>query len=377
MHLLMTPIVMLLSAWLGVIASELVIVAPIDCQVAQRDDTNHAWITLRVVAPPGSLTIRARATPVDTARRGVAQEWSAVSDLLLADGTASGRYRVAAGGWYRLDVQALDGAEAVLASGSVARIGVGEVFLVAGQSNSANFGAKLSARDDRAVMLGWTDNEKRNGTANDARLVASWHLPHPWLPLADPVRPANGGGGGPWSPFADLLCASTGVPVAIIPVGIGGTQILSWVKGQPNSGYDRLLQAAHFAGAFRAVLWHQGESDAADAWHTPADAYAERLTAIIDALAVDTGAPHPWLVARAAWLATSQEANIAAVRRGQQAVIDARADVFSGPDTDTHTGKAWRLDGSHFNADGLAWHAGEWHAAVMAAFPELGRHADQ
>ena len=44
-----------------------------------------------------------------------------------------GLVEVPAGGWYRLELRCVDGAETT-ASGSVAAIGVGEVFLVAGQS---------------------------------------------------------------------------------------------------------------------------------------------------------------------------------------------------------------------------------------------------
>ena len=51
---------------------------------------------------------------------------------------------VAAGGWYRLDVRAASAGKAV-AQATVERVGVGEVFVIAGQSNSANHGAEKQA----------------------------------------------------------------------------------------------------------------------------------------------------------------------------------------------------------------------------------------
>lgn len=48
---------------------------------------------------------------------------------------------LAAGGWYRMEVRAIAGVKTV-AKASVERIGAGEIFVVAGQSNSANHGAR-------------------------------------------------------------------------------------------------------------------------------------------------------------------------------------------------------------------------------------------
>jgi len=58
---------------------------------------------------------------------------------LGTDGTFWIAIDVPAGGWYRCEARATRGT-AVLAEAAVEHVGVGEVFVVAGQSNSANVG---------------------------------------------------------------------------------------------------------------------------------------------------------------------------------------------------------------------------------------------
>ncbi|MCA9184637.1 MAG: hypothetical protein KDA99_03430, partial [Planctomycetales bacterium] len=57
------------------------------------------------------------------------------------------------GGWYRLDLRQLHGGE-VVGQASVEHVGVGEIFVVAGQSNSANHGEKqLTPETNRVVVF--------------------------------------------------------------------------------------------------------------------------------------------------------------------------------------------------------------------------------
>lgn len=70
-----------------------------------------------------------------------------------------------------------------------------------------------------------------------------------------------------WAPFGKKYIDIHGVPVALYNVAVSDTDITSWQKGSSNQNnlYSRLLNTlqvqANITG-FRAILWHQGEADA-------------------------------------------------------------------------------------------------------------------
>ena len=72
-----------------------------------------------------------------------------------------------AGGWHRLEVRALSGHD-VLAESVIEHVGIGEVFVVAGQSNSANHGA-----EKQKTQTGLDATKKLPGES----------FKHPWPPL--------------------------------------------------------------------------------------------------------------------------------------------------------------------------------------------------
>ena len=108
-------------------------------------------------------------------------------------------------GWYQLGVRALDGST-VLEFEVVNPVGVGEVFVIAGQSNSANFVDPVQVPNDDRVNAVDLDN-----------LV--------WVPALDPQPNADGRGGSPWPEFGDLLAAQADVPVGTLSVGVCGTSV--------------------------------------------------------------------------------------------------------------------------------------------------------
>ena len=107
-------------------------------------DSPLQWQVFQRHSPrAGRVEVRGRALQADQVEArwvGTAQaapEWQRVP--LAADGTFAATLEVPAGGWYRCEVRALLGGQR-LAEAAVGQVGVGEVFVVAGQSNSANYG---------------------------------------------------------------------------------------------------------------------------------------------------------------------------------------------------------------------------------------------
>ena len=359
----------------GLSAVDLVITAPGDRQVVQRAADNHAWLPVRTAVPGGTVRVQTMSTIV-TGGNGYARGWTDLDSATIGGGQANGRVRLAAGGWYQLDLRALAADSSVLATGRVSNVGVGELFVVAGQSNGANYGADYqltpihqTATEDRAGALAWTSSADGQSTLDSPNDAVNW-VGRAWQHLADPVRPAQGPGGSTWPPFADGLVARLQVPVAVVPVGQGGSSSTQWLP--PGGFFPYLLNAVEALGSVRAVLWHQGEADAVMPGASQ-QGYHDRLGQIIDGLAQRTGA-HPWLVATVSYMPNNDPGSRQAVRAAQQQVVAERAEVYAGPDTDTLPA-AWDAsnrrsgDGIHLNALGLQDAGLMWRDAVLAAFP--------
>ncbi len=155
------------------------------------------------------------------------------------------------------------------------------VFLLAGQSNMAGRGrveAQDSVANPRVLRL-------------DAQMK--------WVPAVDPLhwdKPAIVGVG-PGRAFGLALAVrDPGTRIGLVPAAVGGSPISSWEPGARDQAtnthpYDDAmarLAVATKAGRLRAVLWHQGESDA-----TPERSvvYAQKLRALIERFRAASGNP--------------------------------------------------------------------------------------
>ncbi len=154
-------------------------------------------------------------------------------------------------------------------------IGVGDLWIIAGQSNSAGCG------------LGECDDPPQLGVHlfNNAM---RWSLAtQPLNESTDTAHPANREDGNsahsPWLTWAKLVQKVTGFPIGLIQTSLGGSPLRLWNPTEPgdNSLYEVMLQAVAAAGGkARGVLWYQGETDAIE--HI-ADTYERRFTAAVRA----------------------------------------------------------------------------------------------
>ena len=102
--------------------------SPMDYQVFQRDTPAR-----------GKVLVSGHArVECDRAEARLTGDWAPVT-LDRAAGTFRVEVAAAAGGFYRLEVRLLLRGKQV-AETSVAHVGVGEVFVIAGQSNATNYG---------------------------------------------------------------------------------------------------------------------------------------------------------------------------------------------------------------------------------------------
>jgi len=311
--------------------------------VFQRNASNVAQVPISGTCEGLVSHVEARAIVMD-GYYGTSTDWMEIPLSSSGDGF-SGTMEVPAG-WYRIEARAFLGFEE-LGRTSLDSVGVGEVFITAGQSNSANYGTPAQMPSDSRVSA-------YNGSG--------------WQFAVDPQPLATGTAGSPWPDFGSILVEHQQVPVGIIAVGVGSTKVAQWLPGTTN--YTKIQNALAAAGpnGVRAILWHQGESDAIAPGTSSTD-YASRLNQIIAQSRIHAGYNVPWGVALASRLASTTPAAQAQVIAGQQAVIAGDPLVFQGASTDDFFARGLCNDGgTHFNDAGLEEHGRQWANAVVDYF---------
>lgn len=222
--------------------------------------TEGAVVEYRVVALPGAF--------------GKGTEWQPLTGGKLG-ANYSALAKVPAGGWYRLEVRSVVKDQTV-ASGAVEPVGVGEVFVIAGQSYADG------ANDE---LLKVEEPQGRVSTYSVAK--KSWAIAH------DP-QPNSANGGTIWPPLGDMLVPLLRVPVGFVNVAVGGTASRQWLPGEAL--YNKLADAGAAVGRFRFVLWQQGESDVIE--NVTTATYVKNLTKIREELAQRWGVEPKWLLAK-------------------------------------------------------------------------------
>jgi len=195
---------------------------------------------------------------------------------------------VPAGGNYDLEARLVDAAtEQVLGTDTVAEIAVGDVFLAIGQSNMSGYSGSLEPAEppvDRVHLFGndyvWKRAREPMDDGTDQVDRVSEEAPLHTLMLR----------------FAKEIEKAVGVPVAIIPAPLGGTNLYSqWQRNAADpfnrgtlygSAVWRVLTQG-YAHPIRGALWYQGESDAGRG----TDLYLADLRALVANLRADLGSP--------------------------------------------------------------------------------------
>ena len=201
-HFLALLSTLLLAPLAALPAAELDVTAPRDFQVVQRVTPTKGTIRLAgrlAEDSPQEAVVETRFIGSPPKTETAWQKLNArVSGRAL-----SGLLEAPAGGWWKLEVRVLH-LNKVLAAGSVEHVGVGEVFVVAGQSNSANHGEeKLTPQSGRVASFDGMN----------------WRL-------ANDPQPGVSGNGGSFLPaFGDAVVAKQDVPVGIVACGIGATSV--------------------------------------------------------------------------------------------------------------------------------------------------------
>jgi len=244
-------------------------------------------------------------------------------------------------------------------------VGIGDVFVIAGQSNASGRSPSLSVAEHPVLTACVFGNDDR------------------WGELEDPVDSAAGqvdgvskdlrAGGSVWPRVATELMAAEPVPVAFIPCARGNVTMERWLRDplRPRSSrtlYGSMVRRVRAAGGrVRAVLLLQGESDAR--WSVSPAAYRRSLRRFGEQVRKDLRVP---VVAGQIGdfnVDRYPPASVDAIRQAQQQACDAGGNLVRGPSLyDIDLGGEWHI----VDPDDQGVAARRWAAAILGGV--LGRH---
>jgi hypothetical protein len=350
---------------------------PSDRAVIQRDKANNANINIA-----GSYT-----KPIDRVEakvsalvpgQGIDKDWTTISDASIQGGFFSG-YLTAQGGWYRLEVRGWKGNQLV-DSKTVEHVGVGEVLLIAGQSNAQGFNDPIynnqGAQDDRVNSI---DNNEFGEYPFELPERPTFHH----IDAQSKISP-RGPAAWCWGRLGDRLAARFNVPILFFNVGWvgmssgnwresinGNTQSVYapiWIKpdGMPYGNLRNVIQRYTPITGLRGILWLQGEAD--NFKDVDTDTYFNNVKAVIESSRNESGRNISWMVSITSY--DNKRLDDVNVTNGQRKVISSIPNVFEGPNTDLiqiprENGVS---DGVHFMGDGLTQLGDAWSNSLTDDF---------
>jgi hypothetical protein len=349
--------------------SQIQITFPVSRIVFQRNNNNQANVNITGSYFQQLDRIDARAFPVSPGQ-GNEVGWTTIQDFLTT-GIFNGFLQLS-GGWYNIEVRGVLNGQ-VVTSTVLERVGVGEVFIVAGQSNAqgdASYsGGAIGSGDDRVSTIDYYEaalNENQlpfqfSHMNNFSRMAPYNYVP--WF----------------WGRLGDKIAQKYNVPVLFYGAALGGIGVTAWsrssqgedlrkelpsfiaVPGMPYRALKATLQQYITRTGVRGVLWQQGESDD----QTSSNAYFNSLKMVIEASRRDCGKGDlAWVVARSSRNPQTHQNVI----DGQNVTIEHVPSVYRGPNTDEIFGSNFRADGVHFHNEGLTRVAEYWNEALNDNF---------
>ncbi|MFY7912176.1 MAG: NPCBM/NEW2 domain-containing protein [Emticicia sp.] len=361
---------------------------PMEKAVFQRSATNNATINIAGNYSTSINSVEARF--INALNSQVIIDWTTFTTNING-GIFSGSVSNVPGGWYTLEIRGkLNGN--IVGSTTLNRVGVGEVFLIAGQSNAQGLEgnqAEVGASDERVLshnQLSWYDN---NINQCDKK-VPNYPTFSQIFSDGSSRSYVSKTGFNPWcyGKLGDNLVAKLGVPVVFFNAAAVASSSLNWkessdglttyshfnqqaycnTSGVPYAGFERVLN--YYASVFgvRAVLWHQGETD--NYAQITESNYVSNVSNIINKSRNEIGNV-PWVISRVSVFDKNANGGAgnsnSSIINAQNSLINSSNKIYPGPSTDDILGSN-RSDEVHFFGPGLIELANRWNAALSIDF---------
>ncbi len=339
--------------------AQMFVAYPRNRQIFQRNEANQASIS--VLGNCSELADKVQVTFIPVKEgQGKLIDWT-----LLDSNPNAGIYQgkiVVTGGWYRMKVRAFLG-DKLIDSTELNRVGVGENFLIAGQSNAQGtfrLPIEIGAEDDRVNCSNFYAHFPELNVSYTHFYIGNFALNYPLGTFSQMSSFSTIGPNGLslhyWPAVGDTLVKKYNVPVCFINTGWGGSSIRNWVEGArgvpsynpwnpienyqltfPYKSLSRSLEIFGQKMGFRAVLWHQGETDAR--LKMSQSEYYNYLVELINASRKDANQTIPWIVAQATRGGGCDTTSLILspeIRAAQKQVTETPTlpQVFEGPNTD-------------------------------------------
>jgi sialate O-acetylesterase len=365
-----------------------------DYQVIQRgaDNTGACFAPLGGVDVPAGATIKYSVTLQE---RAVASGDKKIDAALTKEEAGAEITALKPGGPYRIEISAVGGDGNVLARAKYDNILVGDLWVVAGQSNAAGFAPvkERLARDPMANMFGMDGVWKpaipptHRTYESDARVIKDFLLSKCGFKSDEQIAEAGRksqtgehpvGGAGCDVFFASWLARESGIPQGLIPTAFAATSLDDWspdlLSKEDASLYGSMIRRiARVGGKVRGMIWYQGEAEAANPDPNINSTYYERFKRFVESVRRDSKNPDMVFLTiqlgRVVMIPPEAEAGWAGVREQQRLLAADVRGVYVVPAADLEL-----TDGIHI---GWAGHKILGVRLARLALPQVTRQGDR
>ena len=224
-------------------------------------------------------------------------------------------------GWYKLEVRVLKlSTLQLLETNYINKVGVGDIFVIAGQSNASGFSYQDAPTPVKEYYSWSSPLDKINVVNREESNTTDLFMPsfeklEKWKKIAP-----KGQASWYWGKAAYEIALFKNQPMTYFNAARAGTTITNWYNSSLGYStnsiyggfslseiYTHLRNSLNFYGTMfgvRAVLWHQGESDnegPPQNNYTSESTYRDQLKEVIKKTRQHTGKTIPWSIARVSY----------------------------------------------------------------------------
>ena len=327
--------------------AQLVIKNPVNNQVLQRDQSGFAEIAVTAYAYVPYESIEAKLTPIQGNIAEIKSLSFSKSQIDQGFLTATFEART---GWYELQLTGY-AANGTIDISATSRVGIGEVFLVAGNSNAMglpDLGSKNSS--DQVVSFNAINkflNADNITVAPDEPMPAPQFAP---IKAKDYIFP-SGETSWYWAELGDMLNKKLNTPVMFLNAawaaansenyrdGALGKDAFNiyvgkfWPNRQPYTNIINTVRYLNSSLGLRAILWSHGENDAQQG--VTEENYFTNIRTLITNSRQHTGKDIPWIIARNSASSTLPKPYVPIITAQNRLISLDSFNTYAGPNLDT------------------------------------------
>jgi hypothetical protein len=327
--------------------AQIVISSPVNNQIFQRDSTGVATISLTAYFYTPYTRVEIDLIPIEGNKHSTKHRFFESTETERGFLTASISVET---GWYQLTLRGFT-AYGTVDSSTINRIGIGEIFLVAGNSNAMGLPG-LGAKDASDQVVSY--NAVNKVLSKENITIAPNEPPGP--PEFSPLNNENsifptGETSWYWGELGDMINKRFNTPVLFLNAAWAAANSenyrdaasgkdafnlyvgKNWPNRQPYSNIVNTIRYFNSMLGMRAILWSHGENDAQLGFRE--DDYFNNIRTLIANSRKDSGYNVPWMIAGNSVSNTLKDPYLPVTRAQKRLSEIDNFNTFHGPDLDT------------------------------------------